>query len=80
MSKELRELFDFLDEENDNENSGYVIDDDKKADWALEKIRQEREERDRLINLAKEKIDHYEQEISAIANRCETRTSYLRCV
>ena len=78
MSKELRELFDFLDEENDNENSGYVIDDDKKADWALEKIRQEREERDRLINLAKEKIDHYEQEISAIANRCETRTSYLQ--
>ena len=78
MSKELRELFDFLDEENDNENSGYVIDDDKKADWALEKIRQEREERDRLINLAKDKIDYYKQEIEKIESRCETSTSYLQ--
>ena len=78
MSNELRELFDFLDEENDNENSGYVIDDDKKADWALEKIRQEREERDRLINLAKDKIDYYKQEIEKIESRCETSTSYLQ--
>lgn len=78
MSKELRELFDFLDEENDNENSGYVIDDDKKADWALEKIRQEREERDRLINLAKDKIDYYKQEIEKTESRCETSTSYLQ--
>lgn len=75
---ELRELFDFLDEENDSENSGYVIDDDKKADWALEKIRQEREERDRLINLAKDKIDYYKQEIEKIESRCETSTSYLQ--
>ena len=71
-------MFDFLDEENDNENSGYVIDDDKKADWALEKIRQEREERDRLINLAKDKIDYYKQEIEKIESRCETSTSYLQ--
>ncbi len=78
MSNELRELFDFLDEENESENSWFVIDNDNKADWALEKIRQEREERDRLINLAKDKIDYYEQEISGIANRCEKNTAYLQ--
>lgn len=78
MSNELKELFDFLDEENDSENSGFVIDNDNKADWALEKIRQEREERDRLINLAKDKIDYYKQEIEKIESRCETSTSYLQ--
>lgn len=76
----MENLFDFLDEgtEETTERQSFKVTDDLAADWAVEKIKECRDERDRLINLAKDKIDYYKQEIEKIESRCETSTSYLQ--
>lgn len=56
----------------------FVIDDDKKADWAISQIVTAEAERDRLINLAQSKIDDLTAAIDGIKTRCENDTAYLK--
>jgi len=56
----------------------FVIDNDKKADWALEQIKEKEEERDRLIDIAKEKIQDLNLQIEALEAKCSNETGYLK--
>ena len=56
----------------------FGITDDKKADWAIEKIFEAEAERDRLIELANEKIKELTERKSKISDSCANETSYLK--
>ena len=50
-------------------NEGFVIDDAKKADWAISKIAEERKRRDFFVNCAKEEIKKLEWMVSPEGNK-----------
>lgn len=56
----------------------FCITDDKKADWAIEKVFEAEAERDRLIELANEKIKELTERKTKIAEACAAETSYLK--
>lgn len=58
-------------------NEGFVIDSDEKAEWALEKIKAAREERDRLWDLVIAKQEELDRKKTEIEERYEQETSYL---
>lgn len=66
--------------ENDVEavNEAFYIDTDMKADWALRTIKGEYDEVDRLIALAKSRIEELEEEIEKLNLRKEQKTGYLK--
>jgi hypothetical protein len=59
------------------ESTGFVINDDRTADWAVEKVKAERAECDRLKALGQAKIDDINAQIKAAEHKYENRTSYL---
>lgn len=56
----------------------FVIDNDSKAEWALERIKAEKEDMDRLIKVCEVKIEEYQQKIEQFKKQYENRTSYLK--
>ena len=56
----------------------FKIEDDKTADWAIQTIAAEEQERDRLIALAQEEIKDLEDRIEEIKRKCDNETAYLR--
>jgi Bacteriophage Mu Gam like protein. len=74
--KIINEQLDELGHEQTGE-SGFVIDDDEKAEWALAKIREERAEAQRIINVCETMIQKYEEKIQAVKNRLPQRTAFL---
>lgn len=71
----------------DNENNITVrdyseekfrIDDDKKADWAVKKIAEEKAEKDRLLKLAQSEIDDLKKKMEWIEEAYEERTGFLK--
>lgn len=67
----------YVEEDYVEEQTGFIIDTDLAADWALKKIAVARKERDRLISLAKEEIKMLESSIEQIESRCDNDTAYL---
>lgn len=65
-------------EEKDEVLQGFTIDDDSKAEWALEKIKEATEERDRLLNLIKEKEAELAAKKAGITEKYERETGYLK--
>ena len=62
-----------------NEDSmAFTIDDDVKAEWALGKIREAQEERDRLLELVKQQKEILYKREQEICDRYEGDTNYLR--
>ena len=61
-----------------NEEMAFVIDNDEKAEWALEKIRDAQEERDRLLALVQKKKEELYAQEQKICDRYEGDTNYLR--
>ena len=57
---------------------GFRIDNDQKAEWALAKIREEQAEAQRIINVCKSMIMHYEEQIKKAEEDFEKKTAYLR--
>ena len=60
-------------------NEGFVIKDDKTADWALRVIRDNEAEKDRLIHLAKEQIKDLEDQIEEINKKYSNKSSHCIC-
>ena len=60
------------------EEKAFVVDNDAKADWALRKITEEKEEYDRIRQLAEEQRARIDQKEEAAKRRFEQRTSYLK--
>lgn len=61
-----------------NKEGQFIIDNDTKAEWALEKIKEEKQEMERLIEVCEKKIQEYKQKIEMYQKRYEQRTSYLK--
>lgn len=57
---------------------GFVIDDDSKAEWALEKIKEAYDEHDRLMALVVAKQIELENKEKALDKKLEKETSYLK--
>lgn len=64
-------------EDLDGAITAFTIDNDRKADWAIRKIKTERAERDRLVALADEQIRELMEKKRELTERCETRTAHL---
>jgi len=58
----------------------FVIDNDKKADWAIEKIKNERAEFDRLRYIALDRIAELNQRINDLQERTDRRTGNLEAL
>lgn len=56
---------------------GFVIDNAEKAEWAIKKIRDERESRDYLIDACKKEIERLQTKIKETEEKCDTKTSWL---
>ena len=69
----MSEFFEGLEYASDS----FAIDNDRKADWAIRKIKTERAERDRLVALADEQIRELMEKKKELTERCETRTAHL---
>ena len=57
---------------------GFRIDNDQKAEWALAKIREEQAEAQRIMNVCRSMIMHYEQQLKKAEEDFEKKTAYLR--
>ena len=62
--------------ENDSEN--WKIDNDVSAEWALSKIREEKAEAQRLINVCESQILFYQTEMQKAKDGLEQKTGYLK--
>jgi tellurite resistance-related uncharacterized protein len=58
----------------------FVIDNDKKADWAIEKIKAERAEFDRLRKIALDRIAELNQRVKELQERTDRRTGNLEAL
>lgn len=59
------------------ENEGFVIDNDVKAEWALKKIAEEKEESQRYINICDSMITEYTIKKLQASEKLKSKTSYL---
>ena len=59
-------------------DESFSITDDKLADWALRKIKDEEAERDRLINIANDQIAELNIRINQLETQCENKTKFLK--
>ena len=58
----------------------FIVDDDKKADWALKRIAEETAERDRLITIAQSEIDELTQKIIDLEKEYEDKINYFKAL
>lgn len=59
---------------------GFVVDDDKKAEYCLKKIKAAQAERDRLIALVNAEWDELDQKAKQIEQKYESETGYLKAL
>ena len=72
------ELFDRPEVAEEEANQHFTITDDSAAEWALGKIKEAAEERDRLMALVEEKKAALDEQADKITVRYERDTNYLR--
>lgn len=59
------------------EKPEFLIDNDRKADWAVEKVMEAIAERDRLVAIADQRIKELQEQKIAIAAKADRSTQYL---
>lgn len=74
----MNPLLEMLDEAI--EQSEFKIDTDQKAEWALNIIREEQAEAQRLINVCNSQILHYQNEIKKVQEKLENKTGNLKAM
>jgi hypothetical protein len=57
--------------------NNFVVDTDAKADWAIEKINEHKAERDRLIDVCKERIAEYQDKIEQYEQEFQNETKFF---
>jgi hypothetical protein len=67
-----------IDEVLENNEQGFVIKDDKAAEWALKKIAEESAESQRMVNVCDTMINEYQFKKQKAQEELEKKTSYLR--
>ena len=78
----MSEFFDnyVTSEDLDSEITAFTIDSDKKADWAIGKIKEEQENTNRLRQIAISKIVELQNKIKELDERTERRTGNLKAL
>lgn len=66
----------YIEDEEENQDE-FVIDSANKADWALEKIKEERARRDLFIQAAEQRIESLKAKIDEAKSKCDSKTSFL---
>jgi len=56
----------------------FTVDSDSKAEWAINQIKEQYTERDRLIKVCDEQIEIYNLKKEEYQKKCEDKTSYLK--
>src|SRR5699024_10429453 len=74
----MNSLQEFLDEKEQTEQPGFVIDDDSKANWALRKIKQYQEQQEQNNALAQEEIDKIEAWNQQANDEAQQSSDYFR--
>lgn len=74
----MNPLLEMLDEAI--EQSEFKIDTDQKAEWALNIIREEQAEAQRLINVCNSQILYYQSEIKKVQDKLENKTGNLKAM
>lgn len=59
-------------------NEVFIIDNDQKADWAIRKIKEAQEERDRLLKIAEERLAELNEQIEGINLAYENSANYFK--
>lgn len=60
------------------QNGDFIIDTDEKAEWALQKIAQEKTDCERMKAVCEQMIENYKRKIEEAKTRYESKTSYLK--
>lgn len=60
-----------------DERGEFVIDTPGKANWAVQKIKEERKRRDLFIQAAWDSIDQLKQQVDEVTSKCDNDTSFL---
>lgn len=71
------EIVDDIIRESNDESYEFIIDDDKKAEWALRKIAEEKAETQRYVNVCRSIILEYEEKIRIEEEKMRKKLSYL---
>ena len=74
----MNPLLEMLDEAI--EQSEFKIDTDQKAEWALNIIREEQAEAQRLINVCNSQILYYQSELKRVQDKLENKTGNLKAM
>lgn len=74
----MNPLLEMLDEAI--EQSEFKIDTDQKAEWALNIIREEQAEAQRLINVCNSQILYYQSELKKVQDKLENKTGNLKAM
>lgn len=74
----MNPLLEMLDEAI--EQTEFKIDTDQKAEWALNIIREEQAEAQRLINVCNSQILYYQSEIKKVQDKLENKTGNLKAM
>lgn len=67
-----------LNEMYETENDGFKIDSDNLCDWAIRRIKEERDEAERIKAIALAQIEDLQNKIKAIDERTDHRTAWLK--
>ena len=74
----MMNIEDGLNEAYEQENEGFVVDDDYKASWCLKILKAEAEETDRLIAIADAQIAELEEKKKKLTEQCDHKSGYLK--
>jgi len=65
-------------EMEDTAEKEFTIKDDKACEWALKKVKQETEEHDRLVALAKAEIEELQEQIAKLDQALASKTGFFK--
>ena len=68
----------YLLDEDDREQQGFVVDNDRAAEWCLKKIKEEQEEHARLQAIIDDEFAELAKKQEEINKRLENKTAYLK--
>ena len=74
----MNTLLEMINDKIQEDKQEFIIDTDRKAEWALMKIREEKAESQRLINLCNSEIIRYQAALKKAQDALESKTGYMK--
>ena len=67
----------FYDQDEQEQQEQFVVDNDTKAEWCLQKLKELQQENNRLISTCNEQIKYYENKKKILEEKNETKENYF---